>query len=152
MKSLRVFFGVLFVSLLAGCATEGSGWLDAPLKDTSWKLITIEANTGSAGREVVANATDIVMNLRANGNVDFTLGCEQGSTRWESQPGDTLDQGQIRFYGMQIAAASCEPDRVVQRFLQDFPVMRSYVLIQNHLYINTMANETTYGWRRVSTD
>jgi hypothetical protein len=150
MKSVRLLLGLLFVSLLAACATEQSGWIDAPLKDTSWKLVTIEDNRGSEGRRVVSNTTDIQMNLRANGDVDFTLGCQQGTTRWESSPGDTLDQGAIRFYGMQIAATSCEPDQVVQRFLQDFKVMRSYVLIQNHLYINTMANETTYGWRQIN--
>lgn len=149
------FFPLSYV--VCDCADRGGlrhspqGWLDEPLKDTTWQLMTIEANTGNAGREYVANKAKVVMTLRASGDAEFTLGCEKGSSDWRAGWERIKEQGQIFFDEMQIAAAPtpCEPDLVVQRFLRDFEFLQSYVLIQNHLYLNTQANETTYGWRKV---
>ena len=125
--------------------------MGAPLKDTSWQLVTIESKTGDAGREYVANKANIVMNLRASGDADFTLGCETGSTDWEASWERIEVQGDIHFEDMQINATSspCEPNLIVQRFLRDVEFLEGYVLIQNHLYLNTRAYQTTYGWREV---
>jgi hypothetical protein len=149
MKSVRMFFVMVFALAAAGCANDTGRWLDGPLKDTSWQLMTIQANQGDQGREFVGNSVDIRMTLNATGMADFILGCDQGTTRWNAEFERVPGQGDIRFYGMQIAASSCEPDLIVQRFLRDFDFMQSYVLAQNHLWINTQANEVTYGWRLI---
>lgn len=136
---------------LAGCAAPGQGWMGAPLKDTSWQLVTIQANNSDAGRDYVANKANVVMNLKASGDAEFVLGCETGSTDWEADWERVDIQGEIRFDEMQMNATStpCEPNLVVQRFLRDFEFFEGYVLIQNHLYLNTEANATTYGWRKI---
>ncbi len=149
MKSVGLFLGALVAVGLAGCASQNSGWLDSPLKDTQWQLVTVEATQGDVGREFVGNSVDIQMDLQASGRAQFVLGCDQGSTRWNAEYERVISQGDIRFYGMQVAASSCEPDVTVQRFLRDFDFMQGYVLIQNHLYLNTQANEMIYGWRRI---
>lgn len=146
---------VLLVTLgLGACAAPDRGWMGSPLKDTSWQLVTIEANNNDFGREYVANKANVVMNLKANGDAEFVLGCETGATDWMASWERVDVQGSIQFDQMQINATPtpCEPNLVVQRFLRDFDFMRSYVLIQNHLYLNTEANETTYGWRKIESN
>jgi hypothetical protein len=151
MKPIRLLAISVFAVFVSSCASPGQGWVGAPLKDTSWKLVTIESKTNDSGRDYVANKADIVMNLRASGAADFKLDCEQGQTDWEASWERLETMGEIRFYPMQITASSsvCEPNIVLQRFLRDFDYMSSYVLVQNHLYINTQANEVTYGWRKI---
>jgi len=136
---------------LTGCASTDRGWLDAPLKDTAWQLVTIESSTNNAGRDYVANKAEVVMTLDANGDADLTLGCEQGSMSWEASWELIETQGEIRFEGLEITApdSPCEPNPVVQRVLKDIEFFQGYVLIQNHLYLNTRANAATYGWRKI---
>lgn len=137
--------------VLAGCASSDQGWMNAPLKDTAWQLVTIESKTGNAGRQYVANKANVVMSLRASGDADFTLGCKQGTTSWQANWERVQTMGSIHFEEMQTAATSlpCEPDLVVQRFLSDVPFFEGYVLVQNHLYLNTRAYAATYGWRKI---
>ena len=125
--------------------------MGSPLKDTSWQLVTIESQTGDAGREYVANQANVVMNLRASGDANFVLGCERGQTDWEAGWERVETMGEIRFEEMEIdaTASPCEPNLVVQRFLRDVEFFEGYVLIENHLYLNTQADQTTYGWRKV---
>lgn len=151
MKLLRIFSISVLALFLAACAAPGQGWMGAPLKDTSWRLMTVQSNVNESGREYVANESDITMNLRANGDAQFTVGCQKGSTDWVATPGEIDSKGEIRFYPLEIAAsdAVCAPGLIEQRFLRDFDFMRGYVLIQNHLYISTMANEVVYGWRKI---
>jgi hypothetical protein len=151
MNHLRVLLISAAVLAMAGCASPDQGWMGSPLKDTSWQLMTIESKTGDAGRDYVANKADVRMTLLASGDAKFTLGCEQGSTDWRAGWERIETQGEIHFDEMLIDAPSspCEPNLVVQRFLRDVQFMDGYVLIQNHLYLNTQANETTYGWRKI---
>lgn len=151
MKLQRIVPVLALTLLLAACAAPGQGWMGAPLKDTDWKLVTIQSNVNETGREYVANETEITMSLRANGDAQFTIGCEKGSTDWVATAGEIDSKGEIRFYPLEIAATDgiCDPGLIEQRFLRDFDFMRGYVLIQNHLYINTMANEVVYGWRKI---
>lgn len=149
MKSIRLIFVASCVLALAGCATPGQGWMGSPLKDTAWKLVTVQSRTNDDGRQYVANKVDITMTLNANGDADFVFGCEQGSTDWRATPGAIESKGEIRFYPVELDASSCEPDLFVQRVISDVEFMQGYVLIQNHLYLNTAANEKTYGWRQM---
>lgn len=151
MKPLRIFVIALTLLALAGCASTDRGWLGSPLKDTSWQLVTVESKTGDAGREYVANSADLLMHLRASGAADFKLGCETGTTIWRADYERIESMGEITFEAMEIAATAtpCEPNLVVQRFLRDVEFLEGYVLIQNHLYLNTRAHQTTYGWRKV---
>lgn len=155
MKLFRLLFRptliLIMLGVLAGCASPDQGWMGSPLKDTAWQLVTIESKTGDAGREYVANKANIVMNLKASGDAEFTLGCETGASNWEAG-WERIDlKGDIRFDELQINATSspCEPNLVVQRFLRDVEFLEGYVLIQNHLYLNTAAYQSTYGWRKI---
>lgn len=125
--------------------------MDSPLKDTSWRLVTIQSNNGDSGRQFVSNEADIIMTLRASNDADFKIGCQQGNSVWRVYPGALPVKGEITFDDMEIAASSCAPNLVVNRFLRDFNFFQDYVLIDNHLYISTQANEATYGWRKVQT-
>jgi len=150
MKLSR-FLSILAVGVvLVGCADPGRGWMGSPLKDTSWQLVTVESRAKDGGRQYVASQVDIEMTLRASGDAAFTLGCEQGTTDWRATPDRVDTQGEIRFYAIEVAASSCEPDLIVSQFLDDVTFLKGYVLIQNHLYLDTEANEKTYGWRKLS--
>jgi len=141
--------GVSVSASLAGCAEPGQGWMGSPLKDTAWKLVTVESSANDAGRQYVANQVDITMTLRASGDAFFVVGCEQGTTDWRATPGAIESKGEIYFQSLELAASSCEPDTAVQAFISDVEFMQGYVMIQNHLYLNTRANAKTYGWRQM---
>jgi len=149
MKPIGLLFIASCVLALTGCATLGQGWMGSPLKDTAWKLVTVESRANDAGRQYVANEADITMTLNASGDADFVFGCEQGSTDWRATPSDIESKGEIRFYPVELDASSCEPDLFVQRVIGDVEFMQGYVLIQNHLYLNTAAYAKTYGWRQM---
>ena len=124
--------------------------MDSPLKDTTWQLVTVQSNTSDRGREYVGSMAEIVMTLKASNDASFKIGCQQGESTWRSsKPSLTNAKGEIEFDDMEIAASSCPPNLLVNRFLRDFDFFQDYVLIQNHLYISTQANEATYGWRKV---
>jgi len=140
--------GVSVSTALVGCAEPGQGWMGSPLKDTSWKLVTIESSDDAA-RQFVASKVDITMTLRASGDAFFLLGCEQDTTDWRAKPAMLDTQGEIRFDAIELQASSCEPDLIVKRFVEDVPFLEGYVMIQNHLYLNTPSNEKIYGWRQM---
>ena len=150
MKLLRLLIILLFPFVLAACAADGQGWMDSPLKDTRWKLVTIEATGNNLGREYVGNSIDITMNLKASGDADFKIGCQQATSDWRVQPKMVLTEGEIEFDTLEIAASSCEPNTIANRFIRDFPFFQGYVLIQNHLYLTIQRGEATYGWRRIT--
>jgi len=139
-------------AILTGCAAPGQGWMGSPLKDTSWQLVTIRSNADDSARQYVASKVDVTMTLRASGDAYFELGCEQGTTRWRATPEAVDTQGEIRFYPVELAASSCEPDLIVNQFLGDVAFLEGYVMIQNHLYLNTQAREKIYGWRALESN
>lgn len=153
MKLFRFFAISLLALFVAGCASSTRGWMGAPLKDTSWQLVTIESKSSNAGRQYVANDAKVVMNLRASGAADFTLDCETGSSDWIATPVRVETQGDIAFDAMAVMAAPspCEVTAVVQNLLGDLEFFEGYVLVENHLYLNTRAHATIYGWRKVET-
>ena len=140
--------GVSVSTALVGCAEPGQGWMGSPLKDTSWKLVTIESSDDAA-RQFVASKVDITMTLRASGDAFFLLGCEQDTTDWRAKPAMLDTQGEIRLGAIELQTSSCEPDLIVTRFVEDVPFLEGYVMIQNHLYLNTPSNEKIYGWRQM---
>lgn len=142
---------VLAALILVACASPNQGWMGSPLKDTSWQLVTIESQTGDSGREYVGNKANVVINLKASGDADLLLGCETATTQWESGWERIELKGEIRFDEVEMNATSspCEPNLVAQRFLRDVEFLEGYVLIQNHLYLNTAANQTIYGLRKI---
>lgn len=149
MKSARLMFLAVGLLTLAGCGAPGQGWMGAPLKDTAWQLVTVESKSGDQGREYVASKVDISMQLLANGDAKFDFGCDQGATDWFAKPGAVDTKGEIEFYAIELAASSCAPDLMVNRLISDAPFLEGYVLIQNHLYLNTQANQKIYGWRQI---
>jgi hypothetical protein len=149
LKPTRLFCCLASALTLAGCAAPGQSWMGAPLKDTAWQLVTIESSSGDAGRQYVAGEVDISMQLLANGDAKFDLGCDKGGTDWYARPGRIDTKGEIEFYPLELAASSCEPDLTVNRLISDVPFLEGYVLIQNHLYLNTQANAKIYGWRQM---
>jgi len=150
MKLFRFFIISLFALLVAGCANSTRGWVGSPLKDTSWQLVTIESKSSDEGRRYVANDAKVIMNLRASGDADFVLDCETGSSDWIATPVRVETQGDIEFDAMEIMATSspCEANAVVQKLLGDLEFLEGYVLIENHLYLNTQASAAIYGWRK----
>lgn len=153
MKLFRIFTISLLALFVAGCATSTRGWVGAPLKDTSWQLVTIESKSSDEGQRYVANDAKVIMNLRASGDADFILDCETGSSDWTATPARVETQGDIEFDAMEIMATSspCEANAVVQKLLGDLEFLEGYVLIGNHLYLNTQANAAIYGWRKAQT-
>lgn len=151
MKLMRLMGLTACVLSLVGCAAKDQGWMDSPLKDTSWQLVTIQSNNSDRGREYVASMAEIVMTLKASNEASFKIGCQAGVSDWRIYPSMVNTKGEINFEEMEIAASSCPPNLLVNRFLRDFEFFQDYVLIQNHLYISTQANEATYGWRKVQT-
>jgi hypothetical protein len=150
MNLIRLCLLVFLGALLGGCASSSQGWVNSPLKDTKWQLLTIEAPRGDKGREFVGNTVDITMELQASGSAVFKLGCEKGQGSWDASSSMINTKGEFFFRNMELAASSCPPDLLVQRFLGDFDFFSGYVLIQNHLYLNTQSNEAIYGWRKIT--
>lgn len=149
IKLLRLLGLFLVVSLLNACASSQQGWADSPLKDTTWRLVTVESRMNDLGRQYVGSMADIQMTLLASGEAKLKIGCQNGQSEWRATPTMLLTKGDIEFEMLEIDASSCEPNILVNRFKRTFRSFQGYLIVENHLYLVTQAGEAIWGWRRV---
>ena len=73
--------------------------------------------------------------FKADGSVQFQADCNRGIGSWTSTAPGKLQFGQIA-----ATQAMCPPDSLHDRYMAQFPWVRSYVMKDGHLFLATMAD------------
>jgi para-nitrobenzyl esterase len=71
----------------------------------------------------------------ADGSARVTSDCSEGTGSWSSE-----SAGQLLFGGITTTPAECLPGSLHDRYLAQFPWVRSYVMQDGHLFLATMAD------------
>jgi para-nitrobenzyl esterase len=107
------------------------------LAGTSWRMLRFEG-----GDDRVLTATDpaqYTMTFTPDGQVSVRIACNRGQGTWTSPA-----TGQLALGPVALTRAMCPPDPLQDRWIKDWPAVRSYVLKNGHLYLSLMADGGIY--------
>lgn len=150
--------GLLVVALLSGiavCAADGpapdtdpadphaayapgANALTQPdagtvLADTAWRLVQIVSMDDQVYAPDDRSAYTLAFN--ADGAMRIRADCNSGTGSWTSE-----SAGQLRFGRIAATQARCPPRSLHNRYMAQFPWVRSYAMKDGHLFLATMAD------------
>jgi heat shock protein HslJ len=146
--SLRVHLSGLLLGLLPAlgiCTPEpeaptssGSGEPEQPsvqsaLVGRPWRLIEIASMDGRV--DAPKDRSLYTITLSADGAVRIRADCNRGTGSWTSAAPGKLQLGQIA-----ATQAVCPPGSLHERYMEQLPWVRSYVMKDGHLFLATMAD------------
>ena len=103
------------------------------LTGRSWHLVQIMSMDDST--DAPADRSRYTLTFDADGGVQIRADCNRGMGTWESpQP------GQLTFGDIAATRAQCPPGSLHDRYLAQFPWVRSYVMRDGNLFLATMAD------------
>ena len=146
--SLRVHLAGLLLFLLpvlGVCSPEpeappssGPGEIEQPgvqsaLVGRTWQLVEIVSMNDRV--DAPDDRSLYTMTFKADGAVQVRADCNRGTGSWTSAAPGKLQFGQIA-----ATQAMCRPDSLHDRYMAQFPSVRSYVMKEGHLFLATMAD------------
>jgi heat shock protein HslJ len=140
MRSLRAA-AVLFCSLLPGVssaspardATVVPADAEGALVGITWQLVEIVSMDGRV--DAPGDRSRYTLQFDADGVVRFVADCHRATGSWTS-----ASPGQLAFGQIAADQAACHPGSLHDRFMAQFPWVRSYVFRDGHLFLATMAD------------
>ena len=105
----------------------------AALAGTAWRLVKIESMDDTV--YAPDDRSLYTLELNADGSMRVNADCNFGSTSWTSESASQLVFGQIA-----ATQDLCPPDSLHDRYMAQFPWVRSYVMKDGHLFLATMAD------------
>ncbi len=105
----------------------------AELGGTSWRLVGIASMDDSTWTPQEPDR--YTLELRGDRSVAIAADCNRGDGTWASDR-----PGQLRFGPLATTRALCPPESLSERYLEQFPWVRSYVIREGHLFLATMAD------------
>jgi heat shock protein HslJ len=145
--SLRVHLaGLLFLLPALGvCSPEpeappssGPGEIQQPsvqsaLVGRPWRLVEIVSMDDRV--DAPKDRSLFTMTFKADGAVQIQADCNRGAGSWTSTA-----PGKLRFGQIAATRAMCPPGSLHDRYMAQFPWVRSYVMKDGHLFLATMAD------------
>jgi len=130
----------------AGAAAAGSA-AEAdphhlPLAGTSWRLIQIMSMDDSTYRPDDPDRYTLSFSDDA---ISIVADCNRGTGSWTAKP-----TGELQFGVIAATRAMCPPESLHDRYLAQFPWVRSYVTESGHLFLATMADGAIIEFEPVS--
>jgi heat shock protein HslJ len=120
-----------------GDGVTGAKRIDAaPTRDlagSSWRLVKIMSMDDSV--YAPDDTSKYTLDFRADSTAAILADCNRGTGTWTS-----ASAGQLRFGPIAATKALCPPGSLSEKYLAQFPWVRSYVLKNGHLYLATMAD------------
>jgi para-nitrobenzyl esterase len=114
-------------------STETPEATTSELAGTTWQLVKIMSMDDRIDEP--ADRTRYTLRFEADGNVRLRVDCNRGTGSWTSQ-----GAGQLGFGPIATTRALCPPGSLFDRYIAQFPWVRSYVLRDGHLFLSTMAD------------
>lgn len=151
MKAGLTVVSALCGLLAAACSGHQAGPAaaratpSANLPGTAWRLVEFRSSDDSIGIVKPDNPAAYTMALEADGRVALRLNCNRGAGAW-SATATGPDGGSIRFGPLAVTKAFCPPPSLDMQIARDAEYIRSYVLRDDRLYLNLMADGGTYVW------
>lgn len=112
----------------AAPATNAAG-----LAGTSWRLVQIMSMDDTTDRP--DDPALYTLAFGSDGTVSVKADCNMATGSWQS-----MSESQIEFGVLAATQAECGPASLHDRYLAQFPWVRSYVLKDGHLFLATMAD------------
>jgi len=135
MLSAAVAGGMSSARADDGLAADGMAQpaAEKALAGQSWRLVQILSmdDTTYAPEE----RSNYTLTFTADGDVQIRADCNRGIGSWES-----LTPGALTFGEIAATRAMCPPGSLHDRFMAQFPRVRSYVVQGGHLFLATMAD------------
>ncbi len=103
------------------------------LAGTSWRLVQIMSMDDTT--YTPDDRSRYTLMFKADGSVQIRADCNRGTGSWTSAERSALTFGRIA-----ATRALCPPDSLHDRYLAQFPWVRSYVLQDGNLFLATMAD------------
>lgn len=119
-------------------AASGSGAIEQPSVESvivgrAWQLVEIVSMDDRVDAPDDRSLYTLAFN--ADGSVQIRADCNRGSGSWTSSA-----PGQVQFGDIAATQALCLPGSLHDRFMAQFPWVRSYVMREGHLFLATMAD------------
>ncbi len=127
------FPAVALSAALAGSLLLAVAAPTAALDGTTWRLVRISGMDDSS--HVPVNPARYTLELRSDRSAVIVADCNRGQGEWVQD-----SPGQLRFGPIAATRALCPPDSISDRYLAQFPWVRSFVVREGHLYLATMAD------------
>jgi heat shock protein HslJ len=99
----------------------------------TWQLVEIVSMNDRVYAPIDRSLYTLV--LETDGTVQIRSDCNRGAGSWTS-----VSPGQLHFGKIAATQALCLPDSLHDRYMAQFPWMRSYVMKDGHLFLATMAD------------
>lgn len=103
------------------------------LAGTAWQLVEIASMDDHVYRPEDRSLYTLVFN--ADGSMRVRADCNLGTGTWTSE-----SSGQLQFGLIAATQALCPPGSLHDRYMGQFPWVRSYVMKDGHLFLATMAD------------
>ena len=117
-------------STTAGAAPSKA---DVALAGTAWQLVEIVSVNDRV--DAPDDRSLYTLAFQADGSLSVSADCNRGTGYWTSP-----SPGQLQFGQFAATQALCPPGSLHDRYMTQFPWVRSYVMKNGHLFLATMAD------------
>ena len=133
----------LFAARIDGASDDPPGLRGHELAGTSWRLVKFQGADGTTVTPAASVPYTVVFG--DDGRLTARLPCEQGGGTWSSEvpPG-------IRFGPLVLTASACQRDPVRDHVVRQWPMVRSYVLKDGHLFLSLFADGGVFEYAPLS--
>ena len=114
----------------------------------TWQLIEFRSNNDSVGIKKPDFPANYTMTLRPDGSLNMQLNCNRGSGSYKAN----ISTGQITFEPVAMTKALCPPPSMDEFIAMQMVYVRSYILKEDRLYLNLMADGGTFVWESMIED
>lgn len=140
---------LVLVITTAGCQhTEPNH--TATLDGSHWRFIEFQSMDDAVGTKRPPAGQTYTMTLMADGSVAMQLNCNRGSGTWRLKPSQGGSGGSFEFGPLATTRALCPQPSMDETLAQQSRYVRSYVLENDTLYLNLMADGGTQVWTRAT--
>lgn len=106
---------------------------DPTLAGTAWQLVEITSMNDRV--DTPDDRSLYTVEFKADGSLQIRADCNRGVGSWTS-----ASPGQLQFSHIAATQALCPPHSLHDRYMAEFPWVRSYVIKDGHLFLATMAD------------
>jgi para-nitrobenzyl esterase len=129
-----MWFVIASIVFFAATGTSGEG---GSLDGTAWQLVKFQSGDGMA--MTPANKALYTLAFERDGRAAVRIDCNRGRGAWKPSKASSLVFGPLA-----LTRAMCPKRPLTDRWTQDIPRVRSYVIKNGHLFLSLMADDGTY--------
>lgn len=121
-----------------------------PLAGTKWRLVELQSMSDAIGEIRPKDPSDYTLTLGSDGRATMKLDCNRATGSWTAEVSSDGYSGTFSFGLLAITNAVCRVPSMGEQIARDAPYVRGFLLRNNRLYLNLMADGGIYAWQRES--